>query len=240
MKQITVVVTIPNVDVLVDPSSISFEFESTTATGFTNITSVFVAIQNFFNSPVGGGSSVCTYMSRSVDFGTPHCTLVAYDITGHLDGTPHGSPVASLNWTLATPATTANPFPEGVAACLSFRGDYGTDVEFGGTPPGASRPRSRDRNRVYLGPLNSTCAAQNSTTHATFFTTTFINDCLAQFNDLCSAHTTSTDTWHLRQWSRKNAALKVPTEAWMDTRVDYQRRRSDQGGNRTFITLPGV
>lgn len=242
MKQTTVVVAIPMLDPLVDTSSWSLEFESDTATDFTNIGAVFTGITNFMTTvPSGGVAAPGAYLSGCADHGSNHCTMTAYDITGALGlHQDHGGPVATQNFTLPTLAGGWAGFPEGCAAVLSYRGNYGTDVEFGGTPPGHTRPRARDRNRFYFGPLNSQATTTDISTNRCKFKPQFITDMLLAFNTLSQAKIAGGDTWLLRVWSRTDAALKVPTEAWMDDRIDYQRRRADQGGVRTFQVLPGL
>jgi hypothetical protein len=242
MRQVTAVTTIQNLDPNNDASTWSFEFESAEATGFANIAAVITACQNFVNTAgTGGTHPVCYYLGRSVDLGTNHASVEVYDITGHLGvGARHGPPVAMQNFTVGSEAATPGACPEGVAACLSFRGDYGTDVEFGGVPVGTTRPRSRDRNRVFIGPISSFSLAQDATTQRTTLYNGLITDFLAAIFDLSSTHTGGTDHWNFRVWSKMDAALKLPTEAWMDNRPDYQRRRSDQGGVRTFRPLASV
>lgn len=241
-KSVTVRVSIPMLDPLVDTSSFSLEFTSSTASDFSNISAVFNAISTFMTTvPTGGVAAPGAYMSGCADHGSGHCTMTAYDITTALGiGEDHGGPVATQNFTLPTLAGGWANFPEGCAAVVSYRGDYGTDVEFGGTPPGKTRPRASDRNRFYFGPLNSAATSGDVSTNRCILKPQFINDMLQAFNILDQAHTAGADTWHLRVWSRKLAALKVPTEAWMDNRIDYQRRRADQGGTRTYQVLLGT
>jgi hypothetical protein len=240
-KQVTAIISIPNLDPINDTASWSFEFESDTATDFSNISAVITACQNFVTTAgTGGAASIGFYLSASVDRATNHAAVTVYDITGHLDGSPHGSPVAMQNFTIPVGSGSAQAFPEGCAAALSFRGDYGTDVEFGGSPPGRTRPRARDRNRVYIGPLSSVCAQKDATTGRCEWSSTFVTDALAALFSLSGTHTAGGDAWNFRVWSKKDAALKLPTESWMDNRVDYQRRRSDEGGVRVYRALASV
>jgi hypothetical protein len=196
------------------------------------------AMTQFFNvAGTGGAHALSTYISPVMSRGGNAVEIELYDITGHLDGTPHGSPIGISNFTLGSPLGGTTLLPEGVAATISFQAAYGTDVEFG---PG-TRPRSRDRNRVYIPALMSNAVMADPVTSRCKFTPAFITDCLAALYNLSQTHTFPPDSWNLRVWSRKNAGIKVPSEGWMDDRPDYQRRRTDQNpGSRAFRALTGV
>lgn len=226
---------IPALDSDDDPSSNGFVFLGSGAADFSGIAALFTHVENFYNvTGTSGANPVSHYMGRQLDRGSSHCHITAYDITGHLDGSPHGSPVAADTWTLGG-SGAVNSVPSGVAAAVSFRADYGTDVEFGvGT-----RPRSRDRNRVYIGPLTVDALNEDSVTHRVKLSNTFIGDCLAALFNLSEAVGIGGDDWVLQTWSRKNASTKLATEGFMDDRPDYQRRRSDPG-NKTFRALSAV
>lgn len=222
-KDVRARITLPSRDATVDNPSISFSFHSDAATNFANISAVTDACIAFINTAgTGGANAIANYLHRVLNTGTNLSTVEVYDITGHLDGSPAGSPVAIVNFTLGTPAAHAG-IPEGCAATVSFRADYGTDVEFG---PG-TRPRSRDRNRVYVGPLNNAAIVDDVTTNRTMFASAFMTDALAALFDLSDTHTSGGEDWDLVVWSRVNAGVKTPILGFMDPRVDYQRRRSD-------------
>lgn len=239
-------VSCPSLDPNRDGFSNHFVFQSPSATVWTGIGPVLSAIQGFYNTvATGAANKVANFMGPSLDAGTNHATITVYDITSHLNGVGIGAPVSITNWTLAV-GPGATSVPEGVAMCINYRADYGSDVEFAGTtsaiptPPdivsdygaatthtGRARPRSRDRNRLYLGPLNTACISNATTTNAAQFTTQAMGDCLKALSALSNTITAGTDPWNLRVWSRASASLKIPTEAWTDPRPDYQRRRSD-------------
>jgi hypothetical protein len=177
-------------------------------------------------------------MSPVMDRGTNHCTVDVYDISSSLNGDPHGSPVDSGNWTLGVAGATTG-MAEGLAACVSYRADYGPDVEYA---PNA-RPRARDRNRHYFGPLTTQTLVMGSVSqratmpHAVC--TDFLNDTKQVEVILATGFGTppfGPDQWNLQVWSRKNAATKPVAEYWMDDRIDYQRRRSDEPGFKYFLS----
>jgi hypothetical protein len=221
--------TIPLLDPLLDPVTVQLVYQNDGA-----VESDLVAHCPGLFNVVGAGAtnSMAHYLAPSVDIGANHCSIEVYDITSHLDGSPHGSPVAAGNWTLT--GTTENPsLVEGIAACVSYRANYGTDVEFGvGT-----RPRARDRNRHYFGPLTANTVTLPTDGTRVKFTSGFINDCLYNTKqvEVITGTGIAPDQWNLQVWSRKGAFVKPVAEYWMDDRPDYQRRRSDQPGNKTFI-----
>lgn len=228
-------VTIPALDPDDDPTSNSFVFLGSGASDFSGIAALFTHVEHFYNNAgTGGTNEVAKYLGKQLDRGNSHALIQAYDITGHLDGSPHGSPVAQANWTL-NPAAASSTIPSGCAVAVSWRSDYGTDVEFG---PG-TRPRSRDRNRVYLGPINSTALTEDGTTFRCKVNPNFVTDALAALFDLSLVTAETGDDWVLQTWSRKNAGTKLAVEGFMDDRPDYQRRRSDPG-NKTFRPLSSV
>lgn len=223
-----------SLDSTVDNASIGLVFDGSGTTSFGGLAPVFTALETFWNSTyLTQSASIAHYISEVMSRSTNASQMEVYDITGHLDGSPHGAPVAIHNWTLGTTDNTTS-YPEGVAATVSFRADYGTDVEFG---PG-TRPRARDRNRVYIGPLNGYAFTTDVTTHRCLLDPTFVSNLLKALNGISQTIDLSGGDWNLRVWSRKNAGVKVPTTGFMDNRPDYQRRRSDPApGTRVYQAL---
>ena len=234
---IKAVATIPNKDPLIDSTDNIFVFESDTATDYSEVSAIYTAIINFYTvAGTGGGNAIDHYFSDSHDAGTNHASITLYDISTHLNGTPAGAPVAMENWTCPG-GGSGNPCPEGVAAAISYRRDYGTDVEFGT----GTRPRSRDRGRIYVGPVSSVALDEDGTTNRCIWKAQFITDCLAAAYNLSEGHTAGGTEYVWRQWSRKNASVGLITELFMDNRPDYQRRRSDDApGFRTYRASAAV
>lgn len=197
-------------------------------------------VDGFYQSTAAGQSAaIGTYLSSSLDR-TKGLEYYAYDLTSHLGiGTHKGSPIAQVNkpWTLSTPTNTI--MPEGVAAVLSFRRDFGTDTEFIRDPQThkvIGRPRMQDRGRIYIGPLQPT-AFFASSSGRTVLGNTFMTDCLLAFDNASTVVATDASTWHLQQWSRKKASTADIVQTWMDDRPDYQRRRTDQSAIRMTGTF---
>jgi hypothetical protein len=184
--------------------------------------------------PSGGTQSPSYYLSTVLSNSANMSTFEVYDVTNHLDGSRHGSPVVIGSWTLGTSSPASN-MPAGVSCAVTLQAPYGTDVEFG---PG-SRPRARDRGRFYWGPLNNFAIGQDATTHRPEIISQMRTD-MTKFVKAINVVTTATHTvtYNLAVWSRKNAAMKSLQECWVDDRPDYQRRRDDQSTVRTIQGLP--
>jgi hypothetical protein len=167
------------------------------------------------------------YFGPSVSRATNGALIKAYDVTSNLHatpGVPTGGPVAQLPWTVPDPVAGSSQLPEGVCAVITEQCPYGTDVEFG---PG-TRPRARDRGRIYFGPIDGLAIGKETTTNRAILTNVFINDML-NFAGKLGAASGSGLRWFWSVWSRRDGAFKTISEVWIDERPDYQRRRVDQG-----------
>jgi len=222
--------TIPMLSTLVDTSSFSLTFASSVGTAVTS--DLIEALQDFWTDIQTSGDALGNLLGHVVDRSTGG-TIEIYDITTHLDGSPHGSPIAMGTFTIPAPIGTAAPLPEGCAAVCSFRADYGTDVEFGT----GTRPRARDRNRFYFGPLDPATCLTLAGDFSTRLSTT-LQDTLLQAIVGLDTIISGADSWALQVWSRKNAAVKEPVLAWTDDRPDYQRRRTDPSSVRRTLAFP--
>lgn len=225
--------TMPAIDSTTDPASFSLHFEATGANPGIDFGSLGPAIASMINSvALGAVNAPQHYLSPELNRSALACETEFYDITAVLGGGAFGSPVNIHTWTLGGDHS-ATALPAGVACAVEYRAEYGTDVEFG---PG-TRPRSRDRNRFYLGPLATACLAYDSTTYRPHFSAQFITDIQAAVHDISLLNNGEDNQSSLVVWSRKNAGIKHAKYCVMDDRPDYQRRRSDPTpGSR--VTLP--
>jgi hypothetical protein len=122
-----------------------------------------------------------------------------------------------------------------VSAVVTLQAPYGSDVEF---LPG-SRPRARDRGRIFFGPLAGQACSLEATTNRTIVSTSPRTDLTAWIKKICVLTTTPhTVVYNLAVWSRKNAVMKSLQEAWVDDRPDVMRRRAGSAGTKTIIALP--
>jgi hypothetical protein len=111
------------------------------------------------------GTYIAGSMSHTV------VTFRYYDITGHENGSPHGSPIVVE--TTGITASAGNPsMAPGVAVCVSLRSspsstravagpvvdtptpESAQDMGAPATHPAPSRPRARTEGRVFIGPLD--------------------------------------------------------------------------------------
>lgn len=155
--------------VTLTPTSGIAHDESVSAYAFQGATTVGAML-----GPVSTALATCynalgTYIAGSMSHTV--VTYRGYDITGHEDGSPHGSPVDVL--TGAITASAGNPtMGQGLAVCVSLRSsgyalapvsgpsgaiptdDFAQDEGAPATHPGLTRPKKRTEGRVFIGPLD--------------------------------------------------------------------------------------
>jgi len=132
-----------------------------------------------------------------------------------------------------TPGT--NPVPQEAAAVITLQSPYGADVEFG---PG-TRPRARDRGRIYFGPIDSGSLSVEATTNRTLLLPAMRTSLTAWIKAI-NIHTTAPTscTYDLAVWSRRGAQMKSLSSCWIDDNPDTQRRRGGTHAAKTQIALP--
>lgn len=185
----------------------------------------------FYNTP-NTTQKVAWYMNYCIDRGTNLSKIKWYNLDGHLDGTPHGSPAHIRLWTLDNAGGALGHMPAEVAACLSFNSDYGTDPE----ESGGTRPRARDRGRVYI-PVNAGALGEITGFGNLEFLPAFRVDLTVaakRLHDQANAEAPAA-SWCV--WSRKNAQIHEAVQAWVDNAPDIQRRRGFKPTVRTTTTF---
>lgn len=145
-----------------------------------------------------------------------------YDITTHLAGTPHGSPLETRNWQLGAQGGGSN-LPEELAAVLSIHGDL-TDVP---ERSGDTRPAARRRGRVYIGPLKTIAFGTAAGLERVRILQTLMDSLVQAADHLQNEQ----PTWSV--WSRAAAAVYPVTGGFVDDAPDIQRRRGQIAGTRT-------
>lgn len=223
MPQILAVVKIPKLSgIPADAVENTFAFATAAAADATAAAAITTQLNDFYGASHGAFGSVCSWLADSVSIANPW-PITFYDISAHLGGTAHGSPFATG---IITPGTVGtDSLPSELAACLSFRGGYGTDVEFGAG--GTTRPRARDRGRVFIGPLKRGAVTESSPTEEGLI----VGGCcqsLVSAGDALKGD--ATYTWSV--WSRKKASLEAVTDVWADNAFDVQRRRGVKATQR--------
>lgn len=188
------------------------------------------AVQNFYTTvPAPSTGKVSDYIGPTISRAALACQFKVYDLTGHLDGSAHGSPKKIVTWTMPA-GTSSSGLPSEVACAVSFHGGYVGDPEF--TQSGA-RPRARDRGRVFIGPLINSAGQEMGLEQSSRPTSTFrilLKDAAnVLMNDVTGA-------WSV--WSRKNATIIPVVGGWVDDSYDTVRRRGEKAlGRTTFGSL---
>lgn len=202
--------------------------------------------------PIIGGfyQTLSQYWGRGVTRTAPSYHIDVYDLTGHLDGSPHGSPVGTFADPTGFTIDAGVAIPAEAAACISYTAtgytaafehgpevsiqtrDSADDVGAPVTHLGKSRPRAHLRGRVFLGPLTSAVLGLDTFQNA-LLAPTYITAVLAAETSMRSA--LSAVAWPLQVWSRVDGAVHAVEGGWMDNRIDVQRRRRIKATARTVF-----
>lgn len=182
------------------------------------------------NSAALGGVPLGSYLSKGVSRVANACTVKLYDITDHLDGSPHGSPYALGTFTIATEgADLALPDEVALVCTLEAAGRSTQFVEIpDGTDPGTAvdRPRQRYTGRVYFGPFTSSATANDANGSAR--PTTAIMNAVRErviAAALAIDAAGAGDVAGLGVWSRVDRAIRGIDNVRTDNAWDTQRRR---------------
>lgn len=199
------------------------------------------AFDDFYSAmPAGAVAPVGFYFSPALDNTALASRLDLFDVTTHLDGTPHGSPFSATLFTLdASGASKA--LPSEVALAVTLEG-VGRDVAAVEAPDGADpggaidRPKQRRTGRIYLGPLgdNATVAGAGVCRPLAAFMNV-ARLALQKLNDDIEA-ATGGDGW-LSVWSRADQAMYRLVAVSTDDAFDTQRRRGEAPTARTRLVI---
>lgn len=201
------------------------------------------AITDFYNGDTGG-DSIAQLMSQTIDRTADAVTISAYNIAGHLDGSPHGSPFEVTRMTLNASDGVGN-FDEAAQICLSYHSDLTGIPEEGptaelptpesaidmGAPAthlGVTRPAARHRGRLFLGPWNVHAVDQGGVaTNPNVASATAISAITA------AAHVLADAEFGWSVWSRRLAALNLIVGGWVDTELAIEKKRRIRDARRT-------
>lgn len=184
-------------------------------------------IEGFYNS-VGLGNVMGYGLSRAAN-----ANLIKFYTLPAVPG-PSGSPTATRTWTLVAATPGGSSLPDEVAMCMSFRGSYTGLVE---EEADGDRPRSRTRNRVFLGPwttfvetLGTSAVGDQRVNAAT--RATIVAAAAAQLGAAAFA-----DGWIWQTWSRTDWDGDEVEEVWVDDAFDTQRRRGVAPSTRSSAVV---
>jgi hypothetical protein len=214
-----------------------FAFNTTVATTDINMAGV---VSGFYNAiPAGALVSLSSALANSVDRGANAVTIKIYNITGALGvGAFHGTPVSVLTDTLSTPAAQARDLPAQATLVLATNANAPGILEHGpsevipstesaidqgapATHPARSRPLSRTRGRMFLGPFNlSALAATGDNINAVVLDAA----CHAAV-DLVVASLAIASPWSV--WSKVDAVLRPIAHGYCESKFGTQRRRRE-------------
>jgi len=185
------------------------------------------AVVAFYADTQVNGSIIGHYINATVTRSVA-TDVWGYSLDAHL-ATPTVGLGAPIYHSTFTPVTANSGFQQNeVALAMSFHADLTGIAEHG---TGGTRPRARNRGRIFLGPLAGTSTEDVGS--GRMRPSSEIMTGLAQAGGVLAAnHGTST---HLRWavWSRKDQVLRTVTGGWVDNEFDTQRRR---GGDSTART----
>lgn len=189
----------------------------------TAISRIYTAVEPL------SGFAVGAQMSGALSRAANACAVKLYDITDHLDGSPHGSPYHVGTFTLPA-ALAADPMPEEVAYAVTLesltRADQFVEVPDGADPGAAvDRPRQRHTGRVYLGPWNSFLVAADANGMSRP-TATMQQMCREAVKRACNeVDAIGADVNSIGIWSRVDRAIRGVHMVRTDDAWDTQRRR---------------
>lgn len=214
----------------------------TAADGVTDnaVASVFA---DFFIVPQSNTKTVQSYLGNSRVSATNACRIDLFDISGHLLGDPHGSPIYTKPFTLVVP-TGNQDLPAEVAACVSFRAAGAAAAPEEGAPgaiptparaqamgapathTGRPRPRARYRGRIYVGPLSTSCIDSGDPDHRGRLDGTFRQTLGLAGRALVT--NSATIGAPLGVWSRRDGIVRPVDTVTVDDAFDIQRRRGEK------------
>lgn len=209
--------------------------------GTTEEAAINLAFERFYSvAPTGGTLAIAKYLSPVLVDDVNAGRLDLYDITGHLDGTPAGSPFSSTLFDLAGPAS-ADGLPNETAFVVTLEGT-GRDTAPVEAPDGSDsgvaldRPKQRRTGRIYLGPLGIN--ASTGGTGVVRPTTAFMTDArLATVQLHTELDAVLVGLLGLGVWSRKDGFVYPLEAVSTDNAFDTQRRRGQAATARTRLAV---
>jgi hypothetical protein len=186
---------------------------------------ISTAIIAFYNTTAAGAAKeVAKHINDTVSRTASACRLDFYNITGHLDGSPHGSPYLTAGWTLSSSEMAGAGLPAEVAIVSSFHAAYGSLSE----EVGNTRPKNRRRGRVYIGPLTLQVLGQDATTKRVKVVQSTMTDIQKASQAMMDDSNTN---WCV--WSRQDQLTLSVVGGHVDDGFDTQRRRGEKAISRS-------
>lgn len=174
-------------------------------------------------------------LSNSLARGAASIEMKFYDVTAHLDGSPHGSPVATDLGSLTGAAASPTDMPSEVAFVVTLRGDGAAEAAVSAPdgPDGGTaldRPKQRRTGRLYFGPWTIVDLTTLGRPSATLRT--------GMRNSMATLQTALAANGHsVAVWSRKNASFYELVSVETDDAWDTQRRRGVAPTSRESLAV---
>lgn len=200
----------------------------------------FDALVDFYNVvSANGDNALGSYLSNAVSRAANDSVLRMYDLTGDLDGTPHGAPVDEAPFTLVA-AQTENLLPHEVAMVLTLeavgRAQAPVEVPDGADPGGApDRPMQRRTGRIFVGPLADVALNPDDGRPAVGFAFDLRESARDLATSLLAVDPANESGWSV--WSRADELLALVFSVSTDNAFDTQRRRGLDPTGRVRLTV---
>jgi hypothetical protein len=200
------------------------------------------AFSAFYNvSPTGGTGALAVNMSSILDTTALACRLDLYELTGHLDGSPHGSPFSSTLFGL-NPVQGASPMPSEMAICVTLEGSGRAEAPVEAPDSGdegiqIDRPKQRRTGRIYFGPLSTNAMTSTSGVVCRPAAALLTNLRLAVQTLDNALDLAASGIFGLGIWSRADAIVYPIDAVSTDDAFDVQRRRGERPTARTRLDI---
>lgn len=246
MSDILVTTTLPAENGKTEDAVVnSFAIRMTGATPAEAAAVAIPAVEAFWESiPPTQGSPLGAFIGATQERSAEMCIARAYDITTHLDGSPHGSPVAEDAFSLPA-ALNAETGVAQVAGVITLRARAFSDVQVEipggpGDPAPTVRPRARRTGRLYIGPLTTPALVFGAGVPARL-SAGFRANAVHSAEMLQDTLEALGAVWCV--WSRAGGTLHAVIRAECDDSPDVIRsRKVDQSARdvRTFAPVPNI
>lgn len=208
----------------------------------SNVGELTIALTKIYTTPEGTlNRSLGNHIGPQIDRAAQACKWSVYDITQHLDGSPHGSPVAIDAFTMPAP-TAGSPLPNELAVVATLRA-AAWDLQPIETPDNADadtvpqRPRQRYTGRNYFGPLTVNALAGLGADLQPRVVQNLRDAIGAGFT--AAAADLFANAHFFGIWSRKDEVVRAIDAVQVDDAFDVQRRRGVLPSIRnTYDVLP--
>lgn len=227
------VVTLPSVSGFPEDSIVNTFTIGTPLAVSTDPGDITTALTFFYNGAAANQDNpLAWYLSAQVSRAALGSKIALYNVTNHLDGSPHGPPYFEDSFTLGAANSNA-VLPTEVALVATLlgqgRGDVSPEVPDDADPSGVNdpgierdRPMQRRTGRIYLGPLGL-AGYDSGDGRPTLLSRQDILDAMTGLNTALLGRPSG--PYRLVVWSRANAATYPVQSCFVDNAYDTQRRR---------------